>query len=79
MKIFNYKIALSFLVECNKLWLTSLLTAIVGIGLNAYFPIASQSMVEKLFPANELVVMTAFMLSANVALQFILVLIRFLL
>lgn len=53
------------MIEWNSLFLTVLLISVIGVGLNAYFPVAAQSMCEKLYPASELVIMTGFMLSAN--------------
>ena len=54
------------MIEWNSLWLTCFLTSIIGIGLNAYLPVASQSLVEKIYPASELVIMTGFMIGANI-------------
>lgn len=54
------------MINWNSLTITSALASIIGIGLNAYQPIASQSFVEKLFPASELVLMTGFMIGANI-------------
>ena len=57
--------ALSFLINMGSLFITSLLSALSGLGLNAYFPIACQAYTEKCYPAAELVLMVLIMIFAN--------------
>jgi hypothetical protein len=56
---------MSALTHVDNLYLQCFLAAMVGFGLNAYFPIAIQSLVEKLYPCSELAIATAMYIVAE--------------
>ena len=58
-------VLLSYCLRYDNLALCCILSGMVGFGLNAYFSIAIQSLVEKFYPCSELSIATAILFVAE--------------
>ncbi|CAD8045748.1 unnamed protein product [Paramecium sonneborni] len=55
----------AFILEYLQFWMLNFINFAMGVGLNSFYPIAIQSYIEKLYPAQELVLVTGLLCLAN--------------